>query len=234
MPNYLKAINQFQLLKTYSSLVFIDDDIVVYPDIVGECFNRLERYGLEACQPSRVGRSLVWEFLRQKKNVLLEYTNFIECGFMCLTRNMVEKLLPYWNIFYTGYGVDNILHCLVEGEDKIAVFHDICFFHPTRTALRPTLIRTNNSQLPFNSGKVDTELQRNFGFTGMTFRPRVYRTLMLEKGAKHSFAMEVFLLQLGPILELMNPFKLVVIYWCLLKGLIHKHKVNFIKKRGAS
>ena len=137
MRNYKLALEKYNMLDAYDAFLFLDDDLVVSAKTISTCFKRLQEYTLDACQPSIVTNSKVgWKTLRRKPNVFMEYTNFIECNFMCLSRDLLTKTMPHLDMFSVGYGSDLILHKLVDREDAIAVFHDMWFFHPTRIMIK--------------------------------------------------------------------------------------------------
>ena len=169
MPNYLLAFEKIDL--NYDGFIFIDDDLVVDSNVLDACFKRLDEYHLDACQPSkRHNVSHGWDFIvLQKKGVFMEYTNFIECGFMCLSKSCLTKIMPYWHKFLTGWGVDIILH---EFANKMAIFHDIHFYHPER---KRTVLDKSGKVTCSNS--IEKGLLKTFGYNVQSFTPKVLKSI---------------------------------------------------------
>ncbi|MBW2998685.1 hypothetical protein KY321_04055, partial [Candidatus Woesearchaeota archaeon] len=172
MPNYLLAINKFNLITKYESFIFLDDDLVVEKRSFNECFKRLQIYGLDACQPSTSRPySHEWDnIVLQDKRYYAKITNFIECNFMCLSSKVLKKMLPYWKYFLTGFGSDLIIH---KFTNQIVVFHDISFFHPKRTKNNKSKILNKNKQV-FKHEKINKYLFKRFSLDSHLFKEKIF------------------------------------------------------------
>jgi hypothetical protein len=176
MPNYLLAIEQFELLQHYERFTFIDDDLDLPGSTVEICFSRLKDYNLDACQPSEVSLFQFWRIMKRRAKVFMDTTNFIECKCMCLSRSAVEKMLPMWSMFTTGFGFDLLLRDTVQ---KFAVFHDIYFFHPVFKAKEYKLIR--DGEHVWNADRIIHQLETLLGRDIWTPDSKILQSRMLNE-----------------------------------------------------
>ncbi len=80
MPNYVKALEDFGFLENYDQFIFLDDDLIVDPQVFSTCFERLVLYDVDVCQPSVVkAQSSRWApVVEKREEVFAKYTNFID------------------------------------------------------------------------------------------------------------------------------------------------------------
>lgn len=134
IPNFLRCFEKFNELLEYDYYFFIDDDLIIDQYTIEGVLRVSQGYHLDLCQPSLArGSYTYWPQLMNKEYVYMQYTNFVEIGCFCMSRELLRKTLPYFYLIKSGTGLDIIFAKVLEHyKNKIAVLHFLQFTHPYR------------------------------------------------------------------------------------------------------
>ena len=132
--NFYRFYTKHQdILEKYDRFFILDDDILFSCEDINKMFEISRKYDLEICQPSFSRGSLVSHpVTRHKKNVLLQYTNFVEVNTPLFTRESLDKLTKWFHPDLIGWGID-YLYIWANGINKkksYAVIHCVQCINP--------------------------------------------------------------------------------------------------------
>ena len=101
---------------------------------------------------------------------------------------MMERLLPHWHLLRTGAGIDKLIAWLNGDKKKIAVFHNMTCFHPTRTRFNKSKIRLSGGGRPFCSAEVNQKLKELYNIGPMNALS--FGTVKLDKNHVNPYMVE--------------------------------------------
>jgi hypothetical protein len=128
------------LLNTYDGFYFLDSDIQLRfePD---DLFLFCESQNLDLAQASLAwGSESGWRLTQNHPSFVLRYTNFVEVMAPYFSRSFLRKMLPTFELSYSGWGLDFVWGNACRDAAIIDVFQ---MFHPPGTA------KTNAGHNPF-------------------------------------------------------------------------------------
>ena len=126
-----------EIIDKYDRFFILDDDIEITCDGINEMFETSKKYNLKICAPSFTNNSQVtYDITKNKDNILLSYTNFVEVNTPLFTKNALKLLMNVYDPILIGWGIDylyiwaNDLH----NKNSYAIVHKIqCRNPPTDT-----------------------------------------------------------------------------------------------------
>lgn len=132
--NFLRCIEAEPELINHDYFFFVDDDIVFTPEALQQVFTLASQFGLHACQPAQVhGSTFYWRHIAQETGKVLEYTNLVEIQCFCISRHLLDLIMPILPIIKTGWGLDAVFWQLLDyPRDRMAILHSVGMFHPRR------------------------------------------------------------------------------------------------------
>jgi hypothetical protein len=130
---YFLFLNYYELISSYDYFFILDDDIIISASDIQEMFSIAERYNLSICGPSFLPESKI-SFLEtvHKKDIFLEYTNFVEVNVPLFSKSALFNLMKVYNPILIGWGID-LLYIWFNGSDKkedYAIIHKITCINP--------------------------------------------------------------------------------------------------------
>ena len=134
-PNFLECVKRYPDLLDYDYYLFMDDDIIAQQDTVEQIFSMTQQYRLEISHPSyeAEGSEYSWPHLLHREHVILEYTNFVEIGCFCVTRNLLNLIMPCLKFIQTGHGLDLVIWDLLgKPKNQMGILHSLQISHPPR------------------------------------------------------------------------------------------------------
>jgi len=123
----------FDLISTYDYFFILDDDIIISASDIHEMFAIAEKYNLSICGPSFLPESKIsFPETIHKKDIFLEYTNFVEVNVPLFSKSALFNLMKVYNPILIGWGID-LLYIWCNGSDKkedYAIIHKITCINP--------------------------------------------------------------------------------------------------------
>jgi hypothetical protein len=132
--NFYYFYNKYpEIVNEYEYLFILDDDIIFEPNDINKMFNYANEYNLLICQPSLTNNSAIsWEITRNKPNIKLTYTSFVEVGILLFKKEAIDKLMTIYDPLLICYGVDYLAIQIngIDLKNKYAVIHDVKCINP--------------------------------------------------------------------------------------------------------
>lgn len=123
------------LLKSYSAIMFADDDLGMSTHVLNRAFEIFEEQGLQLAQPSvcrHPNSGSQQAVVHQKEGLLLRHTAFVEIMAPIFSTNVLRgPLARALRGGHSGWGLDHIWpHLLGYPHKGIAVIDEVCMTHP--------------------------------------------------------------------------------------------------------
>lgn len=120
-------------LVQYDRIWLPDDDIATTGETIDQMFDLAQSYGLALCQPALSRDSYFTHFIfNQCRAFALRYVNHIEIMVPCLSRDLLKRVLPYFQHTMSGFGLDYIWCRWPESGPFRAAILDGVTVHHTR------------------------------------------------------------------------------------------------------
>lgn len=121
----------FPEYKDYDYVWLPDDDIRTDGQTINRLFDMMVEYNLTLAQPALTVDSYFTHLgLLQVRQFILRYTNFVEVMMPCMKISLLERVLPYFPVSRSGFGLDNVWANYVKGaKSKVAVIDAIAVHH---------------------------------------------------------------------------------------------------------
>lgn len=169
-------------IDAYERVWVPDDDLEIDVGGINTLFDVMQSQpNLDFVGPSftsdSVGSSA--KYYKNRPGVLLQYTNWIECGSLMFRTSMLKndlfrKLLSLAN---TGYYLDYVLkHCVGNRPDRMAIVHTSIVRHPIRTSDNPSPM---DAQCPRANHSLDLDRFLEGGMDQHVFDDRSVQTYKL-------------------------------------------------------
>jgi len=121
------------IIAKYDRFFILDDDIEITSKDITRMFEISEQYNLMICGPSfKHDSKISHPITRNKKDTLLDYTNFIEVNTPLFSKDALFNLMRRFDPSLIGYGID-YLYIWINGKDikdKYAIIHEISCRNP--------------------------------------------------------------------------------------------------------
>ena len=119
------------VIERYDYFWLPDDDILTDASSINKLFELMKQYHLELAQPSLTANSYFSYLVTLKCPCFsLRYTTLVEIMAPILTRSHLIKVLPYFEITQSGFGLDLIWHRLTSDPAcKAAILDQVSIVH---------------------------------------------------------------------------------------------------------
>lgn len=98
-----------ELIEKYDYIWIPDDDIETDATSINRMFELAATHQLALCQPALTSNSYFAHLhTLESPSFTLRYTNFVEVMVPCMSRQGLQRVLPYLEQSPTGYGLDNV------------------------------------------------------------------------------------------------------------------------------
>jgi hypothetical protein len=121
------------IIAKYERFFILDDDIEIKSNDINRMFAFSEKYNLLICAPSFTHDSKISHIItKNKRNVILEYTNFIEINVPLFVKEALIKLMNHYDPILIGWGIDTLAIWAngLEKEKAYAIIHEITCRNP--------------------------------------------------------------------------------------------------------
>lgn len=116
-------------IETYDYFWFPDDDLLTNTNDINKIFDICKNYDLWLCQPSLDGH-VSYEIEKKVSGNLLRFTNFVEIICPMMSLNTLMKLVFYFNINESGWGLDYLWPKILDyPTNKISIIDDVTVTH---------------------------------------------------------------------------------------------------------
>lgn len=117
-----------QLLETYDTFWFPDDDLFIDNESINKLFNIHNKYNLFLSQPAAIGYTS--HEITKPQNCKLRYTNFVEIMCPMMSKETLKILLNSFNLTESGWGLDLLWPKLLNyPKNKIAIIDEVVIIH---------------------------------------------------------------------------------------------------------
>jgi len=118
-------------LEHYDYFWFPDDDIETSAADINRLIDMAARHGLEVCQPAlTIGSYYSHPFTLVCPSFELRYSTFVEIMVPMLSRAALERVLPYFALSISGWGLDGLWSRLeANNERRAAIIDAVCVRH---------------------------------------------------------------------------------------------------------
>ena len=127
---FIDDYNAFLKDKNYKRLALIDDDVQFRPGDISRLFDYCDNENIELCQPALCWGTnashnvTLWNPLFNRRNV-----TFIEVMTPFFSIDMLNQLMPTFNLTKSTYGIDYAWSSILSGGGKIAIVDKIKVNH---------------------------------------------------------------------------------------------------------
>jgi len=122
-----------EIINKYDYFFILDDDIVIDVNSINNMFKIASKYNLSICGPAFLESSKhSHKILKQKKDITLVYTNFVEVNTPLFNKNSLQNLMKWLDNSLIGWGID-FLYIWANGLNKktdYAIIHSIGCINP--------------------------------------------------------------------------------------------------------
>jgi hypothetical protein len=124
---------QIDIINRYKHFFILDDDIIMNVDDINNMFKISIEYNLDICQPSFLSTGKIsWNITRNKKNILLTYTNFVEVNTPLFNKISLDNLMKVLDYSLIGWGIDYLCTWVngINKDKSYAIIHKISCINP--------------------------------------------------------------------------------------------------------
>lgn len=129
--------NYLELINSYKYIFILDDDIIFENGVndINKMFYYIDYYNLDICSPCFNLDSIIsHEITLEKKNIKLEYTNFVEVCVPLFRISKLDKFMDKYDSKLIGWGIDYLYNDIIfdkKTKKNIAIIHEIKCINPT-------------------------------------------------------------------------------------------------------
>ena len=132
--NFRYFYDRYKYIIDYYDYFFIlDDDIIFKYNDINDMFSISKKYNLSICGPSfKEGSKISHKITKQKKNIILTYTNFVEVNSPLFNKQSLNNLMKYLHSELIGWGIDYLyIYCNgFKRRKAYAIIHNIGCVNP--------------------------------------------------------------------------------------------------------
>lgn len=131
--------NNPELLDLYDYVMLPDDDLQMDVTTINRVFEIVVKYDLTMAQPSLSYESYFsYPILLKCPHFRLRYTNYLESMSCCIKTSFLKKLLPMFEVHFTGWGTDLVWTLLMDNPAyKAAVIDEVSMTHTRPLMIGP-------------------------------------------------------------------------------------------------
>jgi len=122
-----------EIINQYDRFFILDNDIILSVNEINRMFYFSRKYNLDICGPSFSNKGKIsHKITRNKVNILLSYTNFVEVNVPLFNKIALENLMNKYDNCLIEWGVD-FFYIYCNGKEKersYAIIHDVKCINP--------------------------------------------------------------------------------------------------------
>lgn len=166
-PNFCQLIDRHPEVLGYDYFCFVDDDLVFEEGAIQKWLDTMIGNRLDLAQPSLSNKSREewrWPHVYNVPGKELEFGQFVECQCFCISRQFLQRVLPFFYMVKSGSGIDLVFFRLMDREKwRSAIIHSIQVYHPHRPEHQT--VRANRKQFADDWNRIMQRLDFCFDTT---------------------------------------------------------------------